>query len=80
MQQDAPKNGPMLFELRTVSGSVTHVGALDFSMPEGSIALPRKVVDCLWGRGQQPQGHITVTYKFLEKGTFVRWVPWQAGM
>eukprot|EP00798_Chlamydomonas_sp_ICE-L_P002791 gene2791-12666_t len=79
MAQDAPKNGPMLFEVRTAAGSFTHAGLLEFTQAEGTVALPRKVIDKLWGRGQQPQGHVTVTYKFLEKGQFVRFQPLTRG-
>lgn len=74
MDQDAPRNGAMMFELTTPGGSVTHAGLLEFTSPEGVVSLPRRVADCLWGPGAPVNGPVTVTYKRLEKGEFVRWV------
>lgn len=42
MDQDAPKNGAMFFELTSLGGR-THAGVLDFSAPSGTVVLPRKV-------------------------------------
>uniref|UniRef100_A0A061QRR2 Ubiquitin fusion degradaton n=1 Tax=Tetraselmis sp. GSL018 TaxID=582737 RepID=A0A061QRR2_9CHLO len=50
MSMDAPKNGAMMFELRTPSGSVTHAGVLEFTAPAGTALLPPKVIRSLWGR------------------------------
>lgn len=72
MDQDASRNGALLFELTTPGGSRTHAGVLEFNGPEGVVAVPRKVAQCLWGPGAQVAGPVTVTYKRLEKGTFVR--------
>ena len=38
-----------------------------------------QVSDCLWGRGSMPSGPVTITYKRLEKGTFVRFQPLARG-
>ena len=47
----SPRSGgggaPMAFELTTREGGRTHAGVLEFSAPEGTICLPRKVADCL---------------------------------
>ncbi len=52
MAQDAPRNGAMLFRLRSrATGAVTHAGLLDFTAPEGVALLPRKVRECLYGNG-----------------------------
>jgi len=76
MSMDAPKNGAMMFELRTPSGSVTHAGVLEFTAPAGTALLPPKVIRSLWGReAAQPVGTVQVRYKVLEKGTFARLQP-----
>ena len=41
MDQDAPKNGAMFFELSSLGGR-THAGVLDFTAPAGNVVLPRK--------------------------------------
>ena len=41
MDQDAPKNGAMFFELSSLGGR-THAGVLDFTAPAGTVVLPRK--------------------------------------
>ncbi len=41
MDQDAPKNGAMFFELGSLGGR-THAGVLDFTAPAGTVVLPRK--------------------------------------
>ena len=41
MDQDAPKNGAMFFELGSLGGQ-THAGVLDFTAPAGTVVLPRK--------------------------------------
>lgn len=72
MSQDAPKNGAMFFEIKTPGGSRMHSGLLEFTAPEGVVLLPRSVVQCLWGLDGSCQGRVTVTYRRLDKGTFVR--------
>mmetsp|Transcript_1809 Transcript_1809/g.4608 ORF Transcript_1809/g.4608 Transcript_1809/m.4608 type:complete len:473 (+) Transcript_1809:105-1523(+) len=57
----------------------THAGVLEFSAPEGVIALPSKVRECLWGPGQSAAGTVEVRYKRLEKGTFVEFQPLSRG-
>ena len=42
MQQNAPKNGAMFFEVTSL-GFRTHAGVLDFNAPPGTVVLPRKV-------------------------------------
>ena len=49
MNQGASKNGGLLFELKTPSGRATHAGLLEFTAPEGTVALPKKVIRSLWG-------------------------------
>lgn len=50
MDQGAPKNGAMHFELVCpASGAHTHAGLLEFTGPEGQVALPRAVAEALWG-------------------------------
>jgi hypothetical protein len=41
MDQDAPKNGAMFFELSSLGGR-THAGVLDFTAPAGTVVIPRK--------------------------------------
>ena len=62
------RNGAMLFELRLPGSSglegSTHAGVFEFTAPEGTILLPRKVVQSLWGSlDAQPTGNVVVTYK-----------------
>lgn len=52
MEQGAPGNGALTFEVRTPSGASTHAGVLEFTAPEGTVALPAKVAACLWGDGR----------------------------
>lgn len=49
MDQDAPKNGAMLFEVAVSNGGKTHAGVLEFTAPEGVVLLPEKVANWLWG-------------------------------
>lgn len=49
LQQDAMVAGTPFFELRTASGARTHVGVLDYSAAEGTVALPLQVIRSLWG-------------------------------
>ena len=53
MQQNAPKNGAMFFELTSL-GFRTHVGVLDFSAPAGTVVLPRKVPIAIRTPSPQP--------------------------
>ena len=41
MDQDAPKNGAMFFELSSLGGR-THAGVLEFTAPAGTVIIPRK--------------------------------------
>lgn len=78
MRQDAPRNGAMLFELGHPNGRTTHAGLLEYTAPEGTVALPTKVLRCLWGPDAVPEecfGRISVKYRRLPKGTFVRLQP-----
>lgn len=113
MDQNASKNGAMLFEIAlptaqptsvavgttaaaggststaaqtaasvptslcTASSSGrTHAGVLEFSAPEGTVLLPRKVVQSLYGSlDAKPQGTVIVYYTVLEKGSYVRLQP-----
>eukprot|EP01025_Chloroclados_australasicus_P027761 TRINITY_DN27479_c0_g1_i1.p1 TRINITY_DN27479_c0_g1~~TRINITY_DN27479_c0_g1_i1.p1 ORF type:complete len:413 (-),score=61.58 TRINITY_DN27479_c0_g1_i1:245-1483(-) len=76
LQQNAPKNGTLLFEVRAENGRYTHAGVLDFTAPEGTVLIPKKVVNCLWGNEAEAQGQIVhVSYKFLRKGSFVEFQP-----
>lgn len=80
MDQGAPKNGAMLFELSLPAAlsasagpsptpssssahSTTHCGVYDFTAPEGTVLVPRKVAQSLWGFDSQPSGKVIVTYK-----------------
>ncbi|KAK9824172.1 hypothetical protein WJX72_008287 [[Myrmecia] bisecta] len=75
--QDVYKNGAMFFEIATPSGRATHVGALDFTAAEGTVALPRHVVRNLWGPdgAAECSGSVKVTYRKLAKGTYARFQP-----
>lgn len=71
LHQNAAVNGAPFFELRTASGACTHVGVLDYSAAEGTIALPLKVIRSLWGPYAEPDacaGLLQVKYVRLEKG------------
>jgi ubiquitin fusion degradation protein 1 len=57
--------------LKTVFG----IGVLEFTGPEGVVAVPQKVSDCLWGIGSEASGSVTLSYRRLEKGTFVSFQP-----
>eukprot|EP01023_Acetabularia_acetabulum_P025424 TRINITY_DN2433_c0_g1_i3.p1 TRINITY_DN2433_c0_g1~~TRINITY_DN2433_c0_g1_i3.p1 ORF type:complete len:356 (+),score=59.84 TRINITY_DN2433_c0_g1_i3:149-1069(+) len=78
MRQDAPKNGTLLFEVRS-GENVTHAGVLDFTAPEGTVLLPNKVLKCLWGSQAEASGQqIQVSYKYLPKGQYVQFQPLNA--
>ncbi|KAJ9509812.1 hypothetical protein QJQ45_011591 [Haematococcus lacustris] len=80
MAQDASKNGALLFELRSLAtGQRTHAGVLAFSTPDGVIALPAKVRQCLFGHSGAAQGAVEVRYRRLDKGSFVRFQPLTRG-
>ena len=71
---------PMAFELSTREGGKTHAGVLEFSAPEGTICLPRKVADCLGAviDGDSDDGfvqRVVVKYVALPKGTSVTLQP-----
>ncbi|EFJ51924.1 hypothetical protein VOLCADRAFT_86921, partial [Volvox carteri f. nagariensis] len=58
----------------------THAGVLEFTAPEGTVLLPRKVVHSLYGSlDAQPSGTVIVSYRRLEKGTYVRLQPMSHG-
>ncbi len=58
----------------------THAGVLEFTAPEGTVLLPRKVVQSLYGSLEaQPLGTVVVSYKRLEKGSYVRLQPMSHG-
>jgi len=72
LRQDASKNGAYFFELTNGTGRRTHAGLLEFTAAEGFVALPKKVVRCLWGPDADEdacQGPVNVTYRRLPKGT-----------
>lgn len=48
MDQQAYKNGAMLFEIKSKDGKITHAGLLDFTSPEGTVGLPIKVINSLF--------------------------------
>lgn len=79
MEQGASKNGGLLFELKTQSGRTTHAGLLEFTAPEGTVGLPKKVVRSLWGPEGSCSGLVTVSYKRLEPGTYTRLQPAKHG-
>ena len=70
----------MLYHSLPLQRCITHAGLLEFTSPEGVVAMPRKVAECLWGRGREAGGPVTVTYKRLEKGTFVRCIRLHIGI
>lgn len=78
MQQRASKNGALLFELTAENGHQTHAGVLDFSAPEGTIAIPPHVANCLWESGTC-EGKVLVRYKRLLDGKFARLQPLKMG-
>ncbi|KAG2499965.1 hypothetical protein HYH03_002250 [Edaphochlamys debaryana] len=58
----------------------THAGVLEFTAPEGTVLLPRKVVQSLYGSlDAVPRGTVVVTYRRLEKGDYVRLQPMSHG-
>lgn len=79
MQQDAPKNGPMLFEaVSRVTGKRAHIGVLEFTAPEGAVQLPPHTLANLGGDAALG-GAVDVRYAKLPKGTFARLQPlWAA--
>ncbi|GIL42788.1 hypothetical protein Vafri_169 [Volvox africanus] len=59
-----------------LSSGRTHAGVLEFTAPEGTVLLPRKVVQSLYGSlDAQPHGTVIVSYKRLDKGSYVRLQP-----
>ncbi|PNH03896.1 Ubiquitin fusion degradation protein 1, partial [Tetrabaena socialis] len=75
------------------SSGRTHAGVLEFSAPEGTVLLPRKVAQSLYGSldgavhedgataaAPQPSyGTVVVSYRRLEKGSYVRMQPMSHG-
>ena len=49
MEQEAFRNGALLFAIEAENGNRTHVGVLQFTAQEGTVMLPPHVVQCLWG-------------------------------
>lgn len=78
MAQRASKNGALLFELTAENGRLTHAGVLDFSAPEGTVAIPPHVASCLWESGTC-EGKVLVRYKRLLDGKFARLQPLKMG-
>lgn len=71
MSQDVYKNGALFFELSNATGRKTHAGLLEFTAAEGFVALPLKVIKCLWGPDADASvcdGMIEVMYRKLPKG------------
>lgn len=107
-REDAVSMGPMLFELTwtlptqviqgedgTTASRTTHAGVLEFVAAEGTIGLPRKVVQSLVLPGQSGAeeplsgaamtgmlgaGKVLVRYVRLAKATFARVVPETVGL
>jgi hypothetical protein len=77
LNQDASKNGTYFFQLSNGSGRVTHAGLLEFSSAEGFVALPRKVIRCLWGPNAREADcdgqRVRVAYRRLPKGAWGVW-------
>ncbi|GFR41114.1 hypothetical protein Agub_g1756, partial [Astrephomene gubernaculifera] len=70
-----PGPGSTTFPSSSGSGR-THAGVLEFTAPEGTVLLPRKVVQSLYGSlDAQPYGTVVVSYRRLEKGSYVRLQP-----
>ncbi|GLC63546.1 hypothetical protein PLESTF_000047900 [Pleodorina starrii] len=73
-----PQQSPAAAEAASIaSGSGrTHAGVLEFTAPEGTVLLPRKVVQSLYGSlDAQPHGTVVVSYRRLDKGSYVRLQP-----
>mmetsp|Transcript_11503 Transcript_11503/g.36374 ORF Transcript_11503/g.36374 Transcript_11503/m.36374 type:complete len:224 (+) Transcript_11503:348-1019(+) len=72
----ALEKGPMLFEIKSHTGAVTHAGVLEFSAEEGTVGLPQKVASCLgvaWGPdGAAPPNTpaLMVRYVRLPRGSY----------
>lgn len=79
LRQEAMKNGPYFFELRSVTtGRHTHAALLEFSSAEGFVGLPEKVIRCLYGVDAGPdlcEGQLEVAYRVLPKGSRVVFQP-----
>ena len=76
----AASGTPMAFELTTREGGRTHAGVLEFSAPEGTICLPRKVAECLGAviDSDSDDGfvqRVVVKYVALPKGASVTLQP-----
>lgn len=74
LSQDAQKNGAPFFEVRhPILGRRTFAGVLEYTAAEGFVALPRKVVRCIWGPDAEDDrdvgGYLDVRYCRLPKGT-----------
>lgn len=82
LDQNASKNGAYFFELESQTGRKTHAGLLEFTAAEGFIALPQKVLRCLWGPDADTEFledttsntaneaiRVKVSYRRLVKGT-----------
>lgn len=79
MNQEASRNGGLMFQIKTPSGARTHAGVLEFTAPEGTICLPKKVVRSLWGPEGECTGPVSVSYSRLEPGIYARLQPLRSG-
>lgn len=84
MDQGAPKNGAMFFEVTCPqTGRHTHAGLLEFTGEEGTVGLPRAVCLALWGPEANDLDHLAATarvmvrYTLLSKGSRVILQPLQ---
>lgn len=71
LQQNVMVAGTPYFEVRAASGARTHVGVLDYSAAEGTVALPLQVVRSLWGPDatlDAASGLLHVKFVRLDKG------------
>ena len=81
---NAFQHGALTFELTcSASAVVTHCGVREFSAPEGSIGVPRRVVNTLTGNSRYDSssesiGAVKIKFVLLPKVTFARLQPIEA--
>lgn len=73
----ARKNGALCFEVATNSKR-THSMLLDFSAPEGKVEISPHVAGCLMENDVHAPEYATVSYSYLQEGTFARLQPLSA--
>eukprot|EP01041_Mallomonas_annulata_P010420 gene10420-21729_t len=75
--QDALSAGVLMFRITVLgcSNKISHCGVREFTAAEGTVALPPKVSNSLFGETDQPKDNVQIKYVRLPKITYVKLQP-----